>query len=86
MWRVVARYYGNTENVRLTNGDDIVIVKWRVGSHTANVYDMSALGYGGEGKEIDCFTFAWAKDEATSADFADALNSWMDYADTVEVW
>lgn len=80
MWQVMARYDSNTENVRLTNGDDIVIVKWRVGSHTANVFD------GPTGREIDCFTFAWAKDEAASADFADALNSWMADADTVEVW
>jgi hypothetical protein len=73
MWQVTR------QEVTLKNGKRTVVVKWGTYTHTANVFDES-------GREIDCFTFAWEKDEAASADFMDALNSWMADADTVEVW
>lgn len=42
---------------------------WRQGSHTANVYH----GF----KEIDCYTFAWEKNETSMLDFTNALESYL---------
>jgi hypothetical protein len=64
---------------KVTNGERDIKIRWRVGSHTANVFDES-------GREIDCFTFAWAKDEAAEFDFRDSALSWIDSANTVEEW
>lgn len=52
------------------SGEECATIKWREGSHYANAFDVS-------GREIDCFTFAWAQDEATRADFFCALDVWV---------
>lgn len=73
MWKITG------QEVTIRSGDRMVTVKWGTYTHTANVFDET-------GREIDCFTFAWEKDEATSADFMDALASWVESANTVEEW
>lgn len=65
--------------VKVTNGERDIKIRWRDGSHTANVFDES-------GREVDCFTFAWVEDEASVIDFQDAAFSWIDDANTVGVW
>ena len=44
-------------------------VEWN-GGHTANVYDMV-------GNNVDCFTFAWEKNNPTQLDFTNALERWL---------
>lgn len=71
------------EEIRVTivgqDGEDVAVVRWRVGSHTANVFDTT-------GREIDCFTFAWFCDEPTRNDFDLSLTHWMNDADISGEW
>ena len=46
--------------------------KWTQGSHTVNVY-------GSDGREFDCYTFAWEKDRPSMLDFTSALLSHLEY-------
>ena len=45
-------------------------IEWYIGSHTANVK--------GNGRDIDCFTFAWEKNKTSMLDFTTALVSYLE--------
>lgn len=46
-----------------------VVHRWNKGSHTVNIY------YGN--KEVDCYTFAWEKNNPSMLDFTTALQSYL---------
>jgi len=56
--------------ISVTLNDDEVIA-WELGTHTANVFL--------DGQEIDCFTFAWDKNETSKLDFYLALDFFLDH-------
>ena len=65
--------------MRITTQDEFIavtisdaqVIAWEQGTHTAKLFL--------DGKEIDCFTFAWDKNETSKFDFYLALDSFLEY-------
>ena len=56
--------------MQINNGSTTIV--WN-GSHTANIYE--------DGREVDCFTFAFHTSKPTAIDFVDAAISHLAYVD-----
>jgi len=67
-----------SDEFEVTAVTDDLIIKWRKGTHTAEVFAK------GDPLAYDVFTFAFEKNETSMLDFTTSLQNYLEYANEAD--